>query len=122
MRWYSLKGVPRGSKNGSGATIRIRMQCRDSRTKCSRVTIPPHHMSAERPAAAEARRRYTIAALKLTVSIALLALLFSRLDTSRLWEGARHASVPWLIVALAVYALTVAASTWRWHVLLKAQN
>src|SRR6266542_2860175 len=25
MRWYSLKGVPRGSKNGSGAIIRMRM-------------------------------------------------------------------------------------------------
>jgi hypothetical protein len=24
MRWYSLNGVPRGSKNGSGASIRIR--------------------------------------------------------------------------------------------------
>jgi hypothetical protein len=24
MRWYSLKGVPRGSKNGSGASIRMR--------------------------------------------------------------------------------------------------
>ena len=23
MRWYSLNGVPRGSKNGSGAIIRI---------------------------------------------------------------------------------------------------
>ena len=23
MRWNSLKGVPRGSKNGSGASIRI---------------------------------------------------------------------------------------------------
>ncbi len=24
MRWYSLNGVPRGLKNGSGASIRIR--------------------------------------------------------------------------------------------------
>jgi hypothetical protein len=24
MRWYSLNGVPRGSKNGSGASMRIR--------------------------------------------------------------------------------------------------
>ena len=24
MRWYSLNGVPRGSKNGSGASIRMR--------------------------------------------------------------------------------------------------
>jgi uncharacterized membrane protein YbhN (UPF0104 family) len=63
-----------------------------------------------------------MSALKLTVSVALLAILFSRLDTSRLWEGARHASLPWLIVALGIYALNVAASTWRWHVLLRAQD
>jgi uncharacterized membrane protein YbhN (UPF0104 family) len=67
-------------------------------------------------------RRYALSALKLTVSVALLAVLFSRLDTSRLWEGARHASLPWLIVALAIYALNVAASTWRWHILLSAQD
>jgi hypothetical protein len=24
IRWYSLNGVPRGSKNGSGASIRMR--------------------------------------------------------------------------------------------------
>src|SRR6187431_1511859 len=28
IRWYSLKGVPRGSKNGSGAIIRIRIKPR----------------------------------------------------------------------------------------------
>ena len=63
-----------------------------------------------------------MSAIKLTVSVALLVFLFSRLDMSRLWEGARHASLPWLIIALAIYALNVAASTWRWHVLLRAQN
>ena len=26
MRWYSLKGVPRGSKNGSGASIGTRAE------------------------------------------------------------------------------------------------
>jgi uncharacterized membrane protein YbhN (UPF0104 family) len=79
-------------------------------------------MSDEDPRPSSARRRYVISAIKLTVSIALLAFLFSRLDTSRLWEGARHASLPWLMVALAIYALNVAASTWRWHVLLRAQD
>jgi uncharacterized membrane protein YbhN (UPF0104 family) len=79
-------------------------------------------MSDEDPRPSSARRRYALSAIKLTVSVALLAFLFSRLDTSRLWEGARHASLPWLIVALAIYALNVAASTWRWHVLLRAQD
>jgi uncharacterized membrane protein YbhN (UPF0104 family) len=79
-------------------------------------------MSDEERRPASAGRRYAMAAVKLTVSVALLALLFSRLDASRLWQGARHASLPWLIVALAVYALNVAASTWRWSVLLDAQD
>jgi uncharacterized membrane protein YbhN (UPF0104 family) len=79
-------------------------------------------MSDEDPRPSSARRRYVMSAIKLTVSVALLAFLFSRLDTSRLWEGARQASVSWLIVALAVYALNVAASTWRWQVLLQAQH
>jgi uncharacterized membrane protein YbhN (UPF0104 family) len=79
-------------------------------------------MPDEDPRPSSARRRYAMSAIKLTVSVALLAILFSRLDTSRLWEGARHASLPWLIVALAIYALNVAASTWRWHVLLRAQD
>jgi glycosyltransferase 2 family protein len=79
-------------------------------------------MSDEDPRPASVRRRYAISTIKLTVSVALLVFLFSRLDTSRLWEGARRASLPWLIVALAIYALNVAASTWRWHVLLRAQD
>src|SRR5205814_1173 len=94
----------------------------DFRTICSKVPTPPHEMSDEDPRPSSARRRYAMAALKLTVSVALLAILFSRLDASRLWEGARHASLPWLIVALAIYALNIAASTWRSHVLLKAQD
>ncbi len=31
IRWYSLNGVPRGSKNGSGAIINMRMGCRARR-------------------------------------------------------------------------------------------
>src|SRR4051812_44287384 len=84
--------------------------------------LRPTEMSDEDPRPSSARRRYAMSAIKLTVSVALLAILFSRLDTSRLWAGARHASLPWLIVALAIYALNVAASTWRWHVLLRAQD
>jgi uncharacterized membrane protein YbhN (UPF0104 family) len=67
-------------------------------------------------------RRYLITAAKLGVSLALLALLFSRVDVSRLWEGARRASLPWLVAALGVWTLTVVASTWRWHLLLEAQD
>ena len=33
-----------------------------------------------------------------------------------------RASVPWLVVALVIYAITVAASVWRWQLLLDAQD
>jgi uncharacterized membrane protein YbhN (UPF0104 family) len=79
-------------------------------------------MSDEELRQASTARRYAITAAKLAVSIALLAILFSRVDIARLWDGARRASVPWLAVALAIYTLNVAASTWRWHILLKAQD
>jgi glycosyltransferase 2 family protein len=69
-----------------------------------------------------ALRRYSLLALKLGVSIALLALVFSRIDTGRLWATARQASPAWLLVALMLYSMNMLASTWRWHVLLEAQR
>ena len=67
-------------------------------------------------------RRSLLMVVKLAVSIALLALLFSKIDMARLWATARRASVPWLIAALGVYAMNVVASTWRWRLLLHAQD
>jgi uncharacterized membrane protein YbhN (UPF0104 family) len=61
-------------------------------------------------------------AVKLAVSVALLALLFSRIDVAQLWISVRRASVPWLLVAMSVYFLNVLAATWRWHLLLAAQD
>ncbi len=78
-------------------------------------------MSEEQPASSPARR-YVLMAVKLAVSVALLAVLFSRIDVARLWTSVRRASVPWLLVALSVYFLNVLAATWRWHLLLAAQD
>jgi uncharacterized membrane protein YbhN (UPF0104 family) len=78
-------------------------------------------MPAE-PSDTSALRRYALLALKLGVSIALLALVFSRIDTGRLWATARQASPAWLLGALLLYSINVLASTWRWHVLLEAQR
>lgn len=61
-------------------------------------------------------------AAKIVVSLLLLAFLFSRIDMARIWASARHASLPWLVAALLVYTLNVAASVWRWHTLLEAQD
>jgi glycosyltransferase 2 family protein len=67
-------------------------------------------------------RRYLMTAVKLAVSAALLAFLFSRIDVGRLWASARGASIEWLVLALIVYLSTVLCSVWRWWLLLEAQN
>lgn len=67
-------------------------------------------------------RRYAMLALKISVSLLLLYVLFSRIDAAQLWATARLASVPWLIVALGVYGLSTMIAVWRWNLLLKAQR
>ena len=78
-------------------------------------------MHAE-PSRSSPARRSLLLALKLSVSTVLLVLLFSRIDVGRLWATARLASVPWLLIALAVYAVGIVAAVWRWELLLKAQH
>jgi uncharacterized membrane protein YbhN (UPF0104 family) len=72
--------------------------------------------------ATSSTRRYALMAVKLAVSTGLLALLFSRVDAGRAWTIVRRASVPWLLIAQAVYFVNVLASTWRWQLLLDAQG
>ena len=52
-------------------------------------------------------RRASVFLVKAVVSIVLLAVLLSRVDTGQLWTGARTASIPWLLVALALYGVLV---------------
>src|SRR5262249_34418832 len=122
MRWNSLNGVPRGSKNGSGAIIRMRtVRVIFSRIDGTVASLPDERMPAE-SSEPSPTRRYALLALKLSVSIVLLALLFSRIDARRLWQTARLASVPWLLIGLLVYAVNVVAAVWRWQLLLNAQR
>jgi uncharacterized membrane protein YbhN (UPF0104 family) len=81
-------------------------------------------MSAEQPDSKRPSltRRLVALGVKLAVSIALLAWLFSRVDVSKLWANARQASPAWIAAALGVYWLTVVASVWRWWLLLEAQE
>ncbi len=69
-----------------------------------------------------AARGYLFLVLKIAVSIILLVVLFRQIDVSRLWETVRHASVTWLLLALGIYAVNLLVSTWRWHLLLHAQE
>jgi uncharacterized membrane protein YbhN (UPF0104 family) len=78
-------------------------------------------MSSERPPTSPFGR-YAVTGAKLAVSIVLLAVLFSRIEMSRLWVSARNASIAWLGVALILYSINVAASVWRWWLLLDAQE
>lgn len=79
----------------------------------------PNTADSSRPSRA---RSLAISAVKAAVSLGLLALLFSRIDVSRLWSVARQASPAWLAAALLLYFGMVLASAWRWGVLLRAQH
>jgi uncharacterized protein (TIRG00374 family) len=67
-------------------------------------------------------RAIIVPLLKAGVSLALLAVLFSRVDVARLWAVARTASAAWLAVALTLYLMMLLASAWRWGLLLQAQH
>jgi uncharacterized protein (TIRG00374 family) len=67
-------------------------------------------------------RAILVPCLKAAVSVALLALLFSKVDVGRLWSVARAASIPWLAGALALYLGMILVSAWRWGLLLRAQH
>ena len=67
-------------------------------------------------------RALAITALKTIVSLGLLAVLFSRVDVSRLWTITRQASIGWLATALLLYFAMVLTSAVRWGVLLRAQH
>jgi uncharacterized membrane protein YbhN (UPF0104 family) len=78
-------------------------------------------MNAESPATPSARRHVLLAS-KISVSIILLSLLFSRIAVGRLWAAARQASIGWLLAAMVLFFINVLAATWRWHLLLNAQR
>lgn len=67
-------------------------------------------------------RSIGINVVKAGVSLGLLWLLFRRVDMTRLWGYARHASPFWLAAALLLYLVMILASAWRWSLLLNAQH
>ncbi|HET7620019.1 MAG TPA: lysylphosphatidylglycerol synthase transmembrane domain-containing protein [Gemmatimonadaceae bacterium] len=67
-------------------------------------------------------RSIVVGVIKAGISIALLAVLLSRVDGARLWQYARHASPVWLTTALLLYFAMILVSAWRWGQLLGAQG
>jgi uncharacterized membrane protein YbhN (UPF0104 family) len=78
--------------------------------------------SASTPSSLHSGRRHALVAVKIAVSLILLWILFSRIDVGKLWASMQTASIRWLVVALGIYSTSVAASVWRWHLLLDAQD
>ncbi len=78
-------------------------------------------MSAEDRDTSSVRNRLMVA-VRIVVSVVLLAILLSRVDRAALWTSMRQASIPWLIAALAVYFVHILTGAWRWRLLLGAQN
>ena len=78
-------------------------------------------MSQDQPESSPTRR-YALLAVKLSVSIILLVVLFAKVDVPQLWDNARRASVPWLLVAMVVTATITVIAVWRWNLLLNAQR
>jgi glycosyltransferase 2 family protein len=79
-------------------------------------------LQSEPPSAANPKRNLLMSVAKAAVSVALLWILFTRVDLGRLWQAARQASPASLFVASGLYLGIIIASTWRWGKLLKAQH
>ena len=67
-------------------------------------------------------RRIVVGCAKLTVSLGLLWLLFSRTDVNSIWLHVRHASAGWLLAGLLLYIGSVGIAAWRWGLLCDAQG
>ncbi|HLA79343.1 MAG TPA: lysylphosphatidylglycerol synthase transmembrane domain-containing protein [Vicinamibacteria bacterium] len=61
-------------------------------------------------------------ALKIGVSLALLAYLLSTSNLSDLRDRVRHSDTVLMGLAVVLYSLILILSTWRWRLLLKAQG
>ena len=64
-------------------------------------------------------KRTALVGLKVAVSLALLAYLFSVTDTHALEERVRSADLLLLVAAVACYLSMLALATWRWRLLLE---
>ena len=73
-------------------------------------------------AAPAAGRRAWGAALKVGVSLALLGVLFARVDRAQMAASLRGAALPLLLLCIPLYAVGQVLSTLRWQILLAAEG
>jgi uncharacterized protein (TIRG00374 family) len=67
-------------------------------------------------------KRSALLVFKIAVSLGLLAYLFSTTDLDALARRVRTGDPMLLALAMVLYAIILAISTWRWRVLLQAQG
>jgi uncharacterized protein (TIRG00374 family) len=92
-------------------------------TLLARSDQTPEHLSElQEPSTSGRGRRALVLAIKIAISVGLLAVLIVKSDAPRLWHYVRTASIAWLAAALALYFLMILASAWRWGLLLDAQG
>jgi glycosyltransferase 2 family protein len=60
--------------------------------------------------------------IKSTVSIGLLAFVFTRIDFSQAWTQFKHLSLPFIILALVYYTGCQFLSCWRWQIVLNSSG
>src|SRR5258705_13945605 len=111
MRWYSLNGVPRGSKNGSGASIRMR-------TSRLYLTEPMGVRLQYTSQQQESSHLFLKVVVRLGISAALLYFVLRSIDLPSFWERVKGMNLAWILLALAAYAWTQSVAAWRWHRLL----
>jgi uncharacterized membrane protein YbhN (UPF0104 family) len=79
----------------------------------------PPAVTAERSALL---RRLVGVALKLTLSVGLMAFVLRDTSLAALWSTFKRVQPVWVIAALGAHALMLAVSVWRWDLLLRAQH
>lgn len=65
-------------------------------------------------------RSHLLTLLKVLVSVALIVILFQRVDVGEVWGALRGASLGLLVAAMVVYGGAVASNAVKWGVLLRA--
>src|SRR5687768_15910381 len=105
MRWRRRRTSGSSDLPGCRGILRPSASARD-----------PHNSSMNRPGLK------AMLAFKVAVSTVLLWVLFSRADLGTTLAHFRQMNVLWMGAALAMYALMLFVSAWRWRLLLQVQT